>query len=113
MKQLLVLLLPFLFCLQPLSGQISVRETNRNLKPNDDSLSVKQERLLIKFGHKAEGMINLVNREVYEVYNDSLSASKEKLWLSINDFRRKKYTQKDFQHIPFEHFLKTLPIVQR
>jgi hypothetical protein len=48
-----------------------------------------------------------------KVYNDSLSAHKEKPWLSNNDFRRKKYSEKDFQYIPFQHFLETLPELQR
>ena len=110
MKKLLTIFISVLFFLPAAKGQSRVGETNLNSKINEDSLLKKQKQPILRFGHREEGMYYVVNGVVY---NDSLSACKERTWLSINDFRRKKYTEKDFQYIPFEHFLKTLPGLQQ
>ncbi|MES2479941.1 MAG: hypothetical protein V4561_12705 [Bacteroidota bacterium] len=110
MKKLLVILISALFFLPTAKGQSSITETNRNSNINEDSLLITQKQSILRFGQRQEGICYVVNGVVY---NDSLSAYKEKTWLSINDFRRKKYTEKDFQYSSFEHFLKTLPRLQQ
>lgn len=110
MKNLLAILFSILFFLPVARGQSLASETNHNSEVKDDSLLKAQKQPILRCGPRQDGTVYVLNGVVY---NDSLSAHKEKPWLSINDFRRKKYTEQDFQYIPFEHFLKTLLVVQR
>lgn len=110
MKNILAILFSVLFFLPAAKGQSGASETNHISKVKDDSILKTQKQPILRCGPRQEGTVYVLNGVVY---NDSLSAHKEKPWLSINDFRRRKYTEKDIQYIPFEHFLKTLPVVQR
>lgn len=114
MKNLLALLFSALFFLPSAKGQSSVNDTNCIATIKDDSLLKVQKKPVLRFGPRQEGVCYVLNGVAY---NDSLSAikslNKVEPWLSINDCRRKKYTEKDFQYIPFQHFLETLPVLQR
>jgi hypothetical protein len=114
MKSLLALLSSVLFFLPAAKGQngknkndSALRDQNASVSIIDSSL-ITEKRTLRIFCARPEGSVYLLNGKEYI---DSLSAHKEKPWLSNNDFRRKKYSEKDFKYIPFAHFLNTLPQV--
>jgi hypothetical protein len=116
MKNLLTILFSILFFLPAAKGQNGKNKKDSAIRGQNGSVSIIDSSLKTETRTfrlvccRPEGAVYVLNGKVY---NDSLSAHKEKPWLSNNDFRRKKYSEKDFQYIPFQHFLETLPELQR